>query len=197
MTNATANSWWGAPLVFLSSGHNMGYGGYLYEVLYCVLIFFFSYFWNTVQFQPKEMADQLRDYGSFVPGLRPGKRTAEYLEAVMNRITYVGAGFLCVIAVVPSITGTFLLGGSDPQDFQATQFLGGTGLLIVISVILDLVNRIEANLVMRNYSGFMDSGSGGAGSGAKIRRPKGGPARGPTQPQTAAYDSGNSKGLPA
>src|ERR1035437_3633021 len=133
------------------------------------------------------MANQLRDYGSFIPGLRPGKRTADYLEAVMNRVTYVGAAFLCVIAIVPSVVGTLILGGSDPRDFQATQFLGGTGLLIVISVMLDLVNRIEANLVMRNYSGFMEGG-GGSGSGAKIRRPKGGPVRGPTEPQPSAFD---------
>jgi preprotein translocase subunit SecY len=181
---------------------NLRGGGYLYEVMYCIMIFFFSYFWNTVQFQPKEMADQLRDYGSFIPGLRPGKRTADYLEAVMNRITYVGAAFLCVIAVIPSVVGIYLLGGNDPRDFQATQFLGGTGLLIVISVMLDLVNRIEANLVMRNYSGFMEggSGSGGGGSAAKLRRPKGGPKRGPTQPQPAAFnrgEGGGPKGLPA
>jgi len=186
---------WFANGVFFFERYVRG-GMYLYEVLYCVLIFFFSYFWNTVQFQPKEMANQLRDYGSFIPGLRPGKRTADYLEAVMNRITYVGAAFLCVIAVIPSVVGTSILGGGS-EDFQAAQFLGGTGLLIVISVMLDLVNRIEANLVMRNYGGFMEGGSGGGGSGAKLRRPKGGPKRGPTQPQPAAFDRGNPKGLPA
>jgi preprotein translocase subunit SecY len=130
-------------------------GGYLYEVLYIFMIFFFSYFWNTVQFQPKEMADQLRDYGSFIPGLRPGKRTADYLEAVMTRITYVGAAFLCVIAVFPSIIASTMLGG-DADAYRVTQFLGGTGLLIVIQVMLDLINRIEANLVMRNYTGFLE-----------------------------------------
>ena len=128
----------------------------MYEVLFCAMIFFFSYFWNTVQFQPKEMANQLRDYGSFIPGLRPGKRTADYLENVMARITYVGAAFLCVIAIIPSFVANSLLSGlSDPNmAYQITQFLGGTGLLIVISVMLDFVNRIEANLVMRNYGGF-------------------------------------------
>jgi preprotein translocase subunit SecY len=204
---AWVNSWekasidsyrWVANTVWFFERHMSG-GAYLYEIFYCVMIFFFSYFWNTVQFQPKEMANQLRDYGSFIPGLRPGKRTADYLEAVMNRITYVGAAFLCVIAVIPSVIGTTLLGSNDPRDFQATQFLGGTGLLICISVMLDLVNRIEANLVMRNYSGFMDGGSGGGGgSGAKLRRPKGGPKRGPTEPQPAAFNRGDGpKGLPA
>src|SRR4051812_7297250 len=77
-------------------------GSFVYILVEVAMIYFFSYFWTTVQFQPKEMANQLRDYGSFVPGLRPGKRTADYLEKVMMRITYVGAAFLCVIAVVPT-----------------------------------------------------------------------------------------------
>ena len=133
-------------------------GGFLYELCYIAMIFFFSYFWTPVQFQPKEMANQLRDYGSFIPGLRPGKRTADYLEKVMGRITYVGAAFLCVIAIIPSVIGAFLLEDAMGQQnaFQVSQFLGGTGLLIVISVMLDFMNRIEANLVMRNYSGFLD-----------------------------------------
>lgn len=126
------------------------YGGLIYTLTTVGLIFFFSYFWTTVQFQPKEMANQLRDYGSFIPGLRPGKRTAEYLERVMNRITFVGAAFLAVIAIVP-MTVTALLG----IPFNVTAFLGGTGLLIVVSVALDMVQRIEANLLMRNYSGFL------------------------------------------
>lgn len=126
------------------------YGGLLYTFTTVALIFFFSYFWTTVQFQPKEMANQLRDYGSFIPGLRPGKRTAEYLERVMNRITFVGAAFLAAIAIIP-MTITSLLG----IPFNVTAFLGGTGLLIVVSVALDLVQRIEANLLMRNYSGFL------------------------------------------
>jgi preprotein translocase subunit SecY len=180
---------------------NFKNGAYLYEIFFCALIFFFSYFWNTVQFQPKEMADQLRDYGSFIPGLRPGKRTAEYLENVMSRITYVGAAFLCVIAVIPTIITSSML-DTSPQAFQASQFFGGTGLLIVISVMLDFVNRIEAGLVMRNYSGFLDNDKGGpgrGGSGAKNRRTSGGPVRrGPTAPQpSAARSNDGPKGLPA
>ncbi len=176
---------------------NFTNGQYFHEVTYCAMIFFFSYFWNTVQFQPKEMANQLRDYGSFIPGLRPGKRTADYLEAVMSRVTYVGASFLCIIAIVPSIIASKMLGGTS-EAYQISQFLGGTGLLIVISVMLDLVNRIEAQLVMRNYGGFLDGGNGGGGgNNAKIRRPKGGPVRGPTQLQPASYDSDKPRGLPA
>jgi preprotein translocase subunit SecY len=151
---------------------------YVYSLSYCAMIFFFSYFWNTVQFQPKEMANQLRDYGSFIPGLRPGKRTADYLENVMGRITYVGAAFLCVIAIIPSVISALLLVPAlgQVQANQVSQFLGGTGVLIVISVMLDFMNRIEANLVMRNYSGFLDDEGEGP---SKIKRPKS-PDSGPT-----------------
>ncbi|MBB6431045.1 preprotein translocase subunit SecY [Algisphaera agarilytica] len=142
--------------------------GYLYALIYIGLIYFFAYFWTTVQFQPKEMATQLRDNGSFIPGLRPGPRTADYLEIVMERITYVGAGFLAVIAVIPTIVS-----GLFGIPFTVTQFLGGTGLLIVVSVMLDFVQRIEANLMMRNYSGFL-GGGGPGGGGPKIRGARGG-----------------------
>jgi preprotein translocase subunit SecY len=129
------------------------FDGYIYNVLYMLLIFLFAYFWVTVQFQPKEMAKNLRDSGSFVPGLRPGRRTADYLETVMIRITYFGAAFLAAIAIIPSLVAT-LLG----IPFGVATFLGGTGLLIVVSVSLDLVQKIEANLLMRSYEGFMGTG---------------------------------------
>jgi preprotein translocase subunit SecY len=125
-------------------------GSYIYELGYIALVFFFAYFWTAVQFQPKEMANNLRDYGSFIPGLRPGKRTADYLERVMTRITYVGAAFLAMIAVIPSVLAVWM---GIPWEVSA--FLGGTGLLITVSVALDVVQRIEANLVMRNYKGFL------------------------------------------
>ncbi len=140
-------------------------GGYLYLLSEAVMIYFFAYFWTTVQFQPKEMANQLRDYGSFIPGLRPGKRTADYLEKVMMRITYVGAAFLCIIAVIPSAVAAQL--HINPQ---IAQFLGGTGLLIVVSVALDMVQRIEANLLMRNYGGFLSGPGGGKGKRIKGRQ---------------------------
>jgi preprotein translocase subunit SecY len=125
-------------------------GSYLHEFGYIAMIYFFAYFWTAVQFQPKEMANNLRDYGSFIPGLRPGKRTADYLERVMTRITYVGATFLALIAVIPTVVFVAL-----DVPYVISSFLGGTGLLIVVSVALDLVQRIEANLVMRNYKGFL------------------------------------------
>lgn len=125
---------------------------FVYALLYIAMVFFFAYFWTAVQFQPKEMANNLRDYGSFIPGLRPGKRTADYLERVMTRITYVGAAFLAIIALIPTIVAAKL-----GIPYEVSSFLGGTGLLIVVSVALDLVQRIEANLVMRNYKGFLGS----------------------------------------
>ncbi|HWL91903.1 MAG TPA: preprotein translocase subunit SecY [Phycisphaerae bacterium] len=134
---------------------------FLYALSYIALIYFFAYFWTTVQFQPKEMANSLRDNGSFIPGLRPGKRTADYLETVMTRITYVGAGFLALIAIIPQ-----LLASAMEIPFTVSSFLGGTGLLIVVSVGLDLVQRIEANLIMRNYGGFLEGSGGGPIKGA-------------------------------
>lgn len=127
-------------------------GRFLYEILYVAMVYIFAYFWVSVQFRPKELANNLRDMGSFIPGLRPGKRTADYLEAVMERITYVGAGFLAVIAVIPSIVAVWF-----DIPFRISIFLGGTGLLIVVSVTLDLIQRLEANLIMRNYEGFLGS----------------------------------------
>lgn len=129
---------------------NFQTGEFPYLVLYIIMVYFFSYFWITVQFNPEEMSKQLRDHGSFIPGLRPGPRTAEYLEAVMERITYVGAAFLSVIAVLPMVASSKL-----GIDFTVSQFLGGTGLLIVVSVALDFLQRVEASLLMRNYEGFL------------------------------------------
>jgi preprotein translocase subunit SecY len=158
---SNADSWLMGVINFLNRSFQMD--SIPYSLIYIGLIYFFAYFWTTVQFQPKEMATQLRDSGSFIPGLRPGPRTAEYLETVMERITYAGAGFLALIAVIPTVVwGTFGV------DFIVTQFLGGTGLLIVVSVMLDFVTRIEASLMMRGYAGFL-GGGGHGGSGPKIR----------------------------
>ena len=144
------------------------YGGYIYIMLQIGLIYFFAYFWTTVQFQPKEMANQLRDYGSFIPGVRPGKRTADYLERIMMRITFVGAAFLAAIAVIPMVIATRF-----NIPFEVSAFLGGTGLLIVVSVALDMVQRIEANLVMRNYSGFLAKSPTTRTTGSRGKRIRG------------------------
>src|SRR4051794_32945125 len=123
---------------------------YIYTVFYIVLIYFFCYFWTAITFNPKDMSENLKDYGSFIPGYRPGRRTADYLEKVMLRITYVGAAFLSLVAVIPSVVQNALT-----VDYTVASFLGGTGLLIVISVCLDLVQKIDSHLIMRNYGGLV------------------------------------------
>jgi preprotein translocase subunit SecY len=125
--------------------------GYLYTVLFIALIYVFCYFWTAIIFNPKDMANNLKDYGSFIPGYRPGKRTADYLERVMMRITYVGAAFLAVVAVIPTVITTTM-----DVNPNVASFYGGTGLLIVISVALDLVQKINSHLVMRNYPGLTE-----------------------------------------
>ena len=98
-------------------------------------------------FNPKDMANNLKDYGeSFIPGYRPGKRTAEYLEKVICRITYVGAAFLAIVAIIPT-----MISGAMEVNYAVASFYGFTGLLIVVSVALDLVQKINSHLVMRNY----------------------------------------------
>ena len=124
---------------------------FLYNVLYVVLSYFFCYFWTAITFNPKEMADNLKNFGAFIPGYRPGKRTADFLERVMERITYVGAAFLSLVAIIPTIVGGAL--GIPPQ---IASFYGGTGLLIAVSVAFDLVQKIDSHLVMRNYTGLLE-----------------------------------------
>ena len=159
---AWAGGWIEAAVRFLNN--NFHQGAYLYVIAYILVVYFFSYFWITVQFNPEDMSKQLKEHGSFIPGLRPGPRTAEYLETVMSRITFVGAGFLAVLAVLPSVINSAM--HIDPT---VTQFLGGTGLLIVVSVTMDFLQRVEANLLMRNYSGFL---GGDDGTGPKLKGPR-------------------------
>ncbi|MFP6668457.1 MAG: preprotein translocase subunit SecY [Pirellulales bacterium] len=124
---------------------------FTYNVVYVGLIYFFCYFWTAITFNPKEMAENLKNFGTFIPGYRPGKRTADYLEKVMVRITYVGAGFLALVAIIPTI-----ISGAMDVDFMVASFYGGTGLLIAVSVAFDLVQKIDSHLVMRNYKGLLE-----------------------------------------
>jgi preprotein translocase subunit SecY len=133
-------------------GGLFGPASFIYNLLYVVLIYFFCYFWTAITFNPKEMAENLKDYGTFIPGYRPGKRTADYLEKVMVRITYVGAGFLALVAIAPTIISSRL-----GVSFDVASFYGGTGLLIAVSVAFDLVQKIDSHLVMRNYRGLLES----------------------------------------
>jgi len=125
---------------------------FTYNLMYVALIYFFCYFWTAITFNPKDMADNLKNYGTFIPGYRPGKRTADYLEKVMVRITYVGAGFLALVAIIPTMVAAQI----DAVDFTIASFYGGTGLLIAVSVAFDLVQKIDSHLVMRNYRGLLE-----------------------------------------
>lgn len=125
---------------------------YLYVLGYVAMIYFFCFFWTAITFNPKDVSENLKNYGSFIPGYRPGKRTADYLEKVMSRITYVGAGFLALVAIIPT-----LISNSLGVSFLVASFYGGTGLLIAVSVAFDLVQKIDSHLVMRNYKGLLES----------------------------------------
>jgi preprotein translocase subunit SecY len=124
---------------------------WFYNMMYIAMIYVFTYFWVAITFNPKEIADNLKDHGSFIPGYRPGKRTADHLERVLMRITFVGAAFLAIIAIIPNVISSYM-----EIDARVASFYGGTGLLIVISVALDLVQKINSHLVMRNYPGLTD-----------------------------------------
>ena len=123
----------------------------VYNLIYIAMIYFFCYFWTAITFNPQEISQNLKDNGTFIPGYRPGRRTAEYLENVIERITYVGAGFLALVAVIPTIISKLL-----HVDFMVANFYGGTGLLIAVSVAFDLVQKIDSHLVMRNYKGLLE-----------------------------------------
>jgi preprotein translocase subunit SecY len=125
-------------------------GKFIYVMVYTTLIFFFCFFWTAIVFNPIKMADEMKQYGHFIPGIRPGNRTADYLERLMTRITLAGAAFLAAIAILPQLIsrGLALLYG-------AASLYGGTGLLIVVGVALDLVQKIESHLLMRHYGGFL------------------------------------------
>ena len=146
-TLSDGNLAWAGTLSSLFQNHR----SWVYNIMYVAMIYVFTYFWVAITFNPKEIADNLKDHGSFIPGYRPGKRTADYLERVLMRITYVGAAFLAIIAIIPNVVSAEL---EIPP--AVASFYGGTGLLIVISVALDLVQKINSHLVMRNYPQLTD-----------------------------------------
>lgn len=121
--------------------------GAFYNVLYFLLVVGFTYFYTAVIFNPKKIADEIQKYGGFIPGIRPGKPTASYLNYILTRITLAGALFLGLIAIFPTLAKSF----TNIQNL----ILGGTGILIVVSVVLETIKSIEAQLVMRNYEGFL------------------------------------------
>src|SRR4026209_3064774 len=148
----------------------INYGMPLHNLLYLVGIIFFCYFYTAIIFNPDDVAENMRKYGGFIPGIRPGKRTAEYIDTILARITLVGALYLAAVAILPEflITGfkvapiPFIgdqLDAALPQWFTqglgVTFYFGGTSLLIVVGVAMDTVQQIESQLIMRHYDGFM------------------------------------------
>lgn len=131
---------------------NFVYGGWLYSLTLALMVVFFTFFYTAVVFSPRDVADNLRKQGGFIPNVRPGKPTEEYLDTVLTRVTVPGSIFLALVAILPAFAAQW--GVSD----VFAQFFGGTSLLIVIGVALDTLRQIESYLVMRHYDGFMKSG---------------------------------------
>src|SRR6478735_2827610 len=127
--------------------------GWPHYLALAIMIFFFSYFWVATQFQPSQIADDLKKYGGYIPGVRPGKPTAEFLDYTMTRLTFAGAIFLTMIAILP----TLLSRGLNVPQITA-QFFGGTSLLIIVGVILDTMRQVETHLIQRHYDGFLRKG---------------------------------------
>jgi preprotein translocase subunit SecY len=141
------NSWLGQLSNYLLPGT------WVYLTLYVFLILFFTYFWTATQFKPEQIASDMKKNGAFIPGIRQGKPTQDFLEQTMNRVTLAGAVFLAIIAILPTIVGR-LMG----VDARISQFFGGTSLLILVGVILDTTKQVESHLLMKRYDGFMKRG---------------------------------------
>ena len=135
-------------------------GGELtYYLVAGVMIFFFSYFWVATMFQPSEISENLKRSGGYVPGVRPGKPTADFLDFTMTRLTFAGAIFLTIIFILPWIVSQMprgIIGKELP--FMVTSFFGGTSLLIIVGVLLDFMRQVETHLLQRNYDGFLRKG---------------------------------------
>jgi len=130
--------------------------GFAYLLFYVGMIYFFSFFWTALMFQPTEIANNMKEYGSFIPGIRPGTKTAQYLEKVTVRVTLIGSSFLAMIALFPQIVASAMI---ETQS-HFILFLGGTTILIVVGVALDLVDKVNSYLLMRDYEGFIRKGRG-------------------------------------
>jgi preprotein translocase subunit SecY len=125
----------------------------VYSILYSLLIIFFCYFYTAITFNPVEVSDNMKKYGGFIPGIRPGKPTAEYFERILNRVTLPGAVFLAIIAIFPNIISRAM-----NIPYLVASFFGGTAILITVGVMLDTMKQIESQLLMRHYEGFLKKG---------------------------------------
>ena len=139
---------WGA---FLTAFNNTGW---IYGIVYVLLIVFFSYFYSTIQFDPVEVANNLKKNGGFIPGFRPGRPTADFFRKVLSKITLFGAIYLGIVAILPTITGNIM--GAAGSSAGQSLAIGGTSIIIVVGVALETVQAMEAQLMMRNYKGFLE-----------------------------------------
>jgi preprotein translocase subunit SecY len=138
---------------FLQSiSHYFIYTSPVYSVIYAIMIIFFTYFYTAIAFNPKDVADNMKKQGGFIPGIRPGKQTLEFIDNILTKITLPGSFFLAIIAILPAFVSGWGVSG------RFAQFFGGTSLLIVVGVALDTLQQIESHLLMRHYDGFMKSG---------------------------------------
>ncbi len=124
----------------------------VYSVVYGLMIVFFTYFYTAIAFNPKDVADNMKKQGGFIPGIRPGKQTSEFIDNILTKITLPGSIFLAIIAILPAFVSVWGVSG------QFSQFFGGTSLLIIVGVALDTLQQVESHLLMRHYDGFMKSG---------------------------------------
>ena len=165
LPSSRAGTGWVAELI-----RQLGWGNPLYNLLYVAGIIFFAYFYTAIIFNPDDVAENMRKYGGFIPGIRPGKRTAEYIDTILTRITLAGAIYLACVAIIPEflITGfkvapipfigerlDAMLPRFITEGMNVQFYFGGTSLLIVVGVAMDTVQQIESQLIMRHYDGFM------------------------------------------
>jgi preprotein translocase subunit SecY len=138
---------------FLQSVANLfHYESVIYSIIYGLMIIFFTYFYTAIAFNPKDVADNMKKQGGFIPGIRPGKQTSDFIDNILTKITLPGSIFLAIIAILPAFVSAWGVTG------QFAQFFGGTSLLIIVGVALDTLQQIETHLLMRHYDGFMKSG---------------------------------------
>ena len=138
---------------FQSFAHSLVRGQILYTLVYALLIIFFCYFYTAIVFNPDDISENMKKYGGFVPGIRPGLNTAQYLDYVMTRITLAGALFIAFIAIFPDFIMAWL-----KVPYLVASFFGGTGILIIVGVMLDTMRQMESHLLMRHYEGFIKTG---------------------------------------
>jgi preprotein translocase subunit SecY len=129
------------------------YNSWFYWVLYFIMVVFFTYFYTAIALNPVDVADNLKKQGGFIPGVRPGKKTSEFLDNILTRITLPSSFFLAFVAIIPALLAKYL-----KVPYRLASFFGGTGLLIIVGVALDFLQQVESHLFMRHYDGFMKSG---------------------------------------